>query len=37
MTSIDLTIDHQSKDITEKSATNYVVKQTEGHFNSAAG
>jgi 5'-nucleotidase len=37
VTSIDLTIDHQSKDVTEKSATNYVVKQTEGHFNSAAG
>ncbi len=37
VTSIDLTIDHQSKDVTEKAATNYVVKQTEGHFNSAAG
>jgi 5'-nucleotidase len=37
VTSIDLTIDHQSKDVTAKTATNYVVKQTEGHFNSAAG
>ncbi len=37
VTSIDLTIDHQTKDVTTKSATNYVVKQTEGHFNSAAG
>src|SRR3954453_5973573 len=34
VTSIDLTIDHQTKDVTAKSATNYVVKQTEGHFNS---
>jgi 5'-nucleotidase len=37
VTSIDLTIDHQTKDVSAKSATNYVVKQTEGHFNSATG
>jgi 5'-nucleotidase len=34
VTSIDLTIDHQSKDVTAESATNYIVKQTEGQFNS---
>jgi 5'-nucleotidase len=28
VTSIDLTIDHQTKDVTAKAATNYVVKQT---------
>ena len=35
VTSIDLTIDHQSKDVTTATATNYVVKQTSGPFNSA--
>jgi 5'-nucleotidase len=35
VTSIDLTIDHQSKDVTAVSAKNWVVKQTEGPFNSA--
>lgn len=35
VTSIDLTIDHQSKDVTAEVATNYVVKQTAGPFNSA--
>jgi 5'-nucleotidase len=35
VTSIDLTIDHQSKDVTAETATNYVVKQTSGSFNSA--
>lgn len=35
VTSIDLTIDHQSKAITDAVATNYVVKQTEGPFNSS--
>jgi len=34
VTSIDLTIDHQTKDVTAESATNYVVKQTEGHWDS---
>jgi 5'-nucleotidase len=34
VTSIDLTIDHQTKDVTAKSATNYVVKQTEGPWDS---
>src|SRR4051794_30263689 len=34
VTSIDLTIDHQTKDVTSKSATNYVVKQSFGKFNS---
>lgn len=37
VTGIDLTIDHQTKDVTAKTATNYVVKQSEGPFNSAAG
>jgi 5'-nucleotidase len=37
VTSIDLTIDHQTKDVTAKTATNYVVKQTSGPFNSASG
>ncbi|MFL5981222.1 MAG: bifunctional metallophosphatase/5'-nucleotidase, partial [Gaiellaceae bacterium] len=37
VTSIDLTIDHQTKDISAKTATNYVVKQTSGPFNSATG
>jgi 5'-nucleotidase len=35
VTSIDLTIDHQSKDVTAKIAKNWVVKQTTGPFNSA--
>jgi 5'-nucleotidase len=35
VTSIDLTIDHQSKDVTAETATNFVVKQTFGPFNSA--
>src|SRR3954468_760253 len=35
VTSIDLTIDHQTKDVTAKTATNYVVKQTSGQFNTA--
>jgi 5'-nucleotidase len=34
VTGIDLTIDHQTKDVTAETATNYVVKQTEGPFNS---
>jgi 5'-nucleotidase len=34
VTSIDLTIDHQTKDVTAKTATNWIVKQTEGPFNS---
>jgi 5'-nucleotidase len=37
VTSIDLTIDHQSKDVTAEAATNYVVKQTEGPFDSSNG
>jgi 5'-nucleotidase len=37
VTSIDLTIDHQSKDVTAASATNFVVKQTEGPFDSSTG
>ena len=35
VTSIDLTIDHQTKDVTAVTAKNWVVKQTEGPFNSA--
>jgi 5'-nucleotidase len=35
VTSIDLTIDHQTKDVTAVTARNWVVKQTEGPFNSA--
>jgi 5'-nucleotidase len=35
VTGIDLTIDHQSKDITAKTATNYIVKQTTGTFDSS--
>jgi 5'-nucleotidase len=35
VTSIDLTIDHQTKDVTAETATNYIVKQTEGPFNSS--
>ena len=35
VTGIDLTIDHQTKDVTAKLATNYVVKQTSGPFNTA--
>jgi 5'-nucleotidase len=35
VTGIDLTIDHQSKDVTAKTATNYVVKQTAGTFDSS--
>jgi 5'-nucleotidase len=35
VTSIDLTIDHQTKDVTAETATNYVVKQTSGPFNSS--
>ena len=35
VTSIDLTIDHQTKDVTAVTATNYPVKQTTGPFNSA--
>ncbi|HEY6055377.1 MAG TPA: metallophosphoesterase, partial [Gaiellaceae bacterium] len=34
VTSIDLTIDHQTKDVTAKTATNYVVKQTQGEWDS---
>src|SRR3954468_10094407 len=34
VTSIDLTIDHQTKDVTSKSATNYVVKQSFGPWDS---
>jgi 5'-nucleotidase len=34
VTSIDLTIDHQSKDVTAVTAKNYVVKQTSGPFDS---
>ena len=37
VTSIDLTIDHQTKDVTAVAAKNWVVKQTEGTFNSAPG
>ena len=37
VTSIDLTISQQSKDVTATSATNYVVKQTSGPFSSATG
>lgn len=36
VTSIDLTIDHQTKDVTAETATNYVVKQTSGPFDSSA-
>ena len=36
VTSIDLTIDHQTKDVSAKTATNYVVKQTSGPFDSSA-
>jgi 5'-nucleotidase len=35
VTGIDLTIDHQTKDVSAKTATNYVVKQTQGTFNTA--
>src|SRR3954453_22034059 len=35
VTGIDLTIDHQTKDVSAKAATNYVVKQTQGTFNTA--
>ncbi len=35
VTSIELTIDHQTKDVTAVTARNWVVKQTEGPFNSA--
>jgi 5'-nucleotidase len=35
VTSIDLTIDHQTKDVTAVTAKNWIVKQTEGPFNSA--
>jgi 5'-nucleotidase len=35
VTSIDLTIDHQTKDVTAETAANYVVKQTSGPFNSS--
>jgi 5'-nucleotidase len=35
VTSIELTIDHQTKDVSAVTATNWVVKQTEGPFNSA--
>jgi 5'-nucleotidase len=34
VTSIDLTIDHQTKDVSAKTATNYVVKQTTGPWDS---
>ena len=34
VTSIDLTIDHQTKDVSVKTATNYVVKQTTGPWDS---
>src|SRR4051794_6282170 len=34
VTGIDLTIDHQTKDVSAKTATNYVVKQTEGRWDS---
>jgi 5'-nucleotidase len=37
VTSIDLTIDQQTKDVSAKTATNFVVKQTSGPFNSSAG
>ena len=37
VTGIDLTIDHQTKDVTSKTATNYVVKQTAGPFDSSIG
>ncbi len=36
ITDIDLTIDHQTKDVTKKTATNVVVKQTEGPFSPAS-
>ncbi len=37
VTGIDLTIDHRTKDISSEKATNYVVKQTEGPFDSSTG
>ena len=37
VTGIDLRIDHQTKDVTAETATNYVVKQTQGPFDSSKG